>query len=324
MPVVASTPAPTAIRGERVAPDVKGEQGADAVRIVRTNGFIAAIEPVLSDTEREGTVIEQFPPPGVRVERETVLTLRLATTPQASGQARQSASEGEQGAGPAAVLAERDDTEEWFAGLAAVGHAQSGDGAPGRRRRKHRTPKPPTNELAFDAPPEPQATTTVAHTPIAAQTQALHPRFGAWKALSTEMGVFVARARRMPWRGMGAAMACVLCLAVMVRMLGSRRQSAPVLKRGALAAQTPTPPAKPHMKALAPPRRLLRVSARPRVPTAVHRSPRRADGAAHAPFIAPSPRVATVVIKSPDTREAPPPQMAPRHPVVNQFAYLGR
>jgi PASTA domain len=324
VPVVASTPAPVVVRGERVAPDVRGELGEEAVRIVRAGGFIAAIEPVVSDTAREGTVIEQFPPPGVRVERETVLTLRLASAPQASEQARQSVSKGEHADGSAAVLAERDDTKEWFAGVAAAGRGGLGGGASGRRRRKHRTPKPPVGELAFDAPPEPQAMPTVVHIPVAGPVHAVGPRFGAWRALRAGVGVFAARAHRLAWRRVGAAIACVLCVTAGVRVLGSRQRGAPAVKRGALVAQAPRP-VKPQVKAPASPRRPRRVSsAGRRVPTGVGRPLHWAGGVPRAPRVAPSPRVAAAVIGSPDASEAAVQRVAVRRPVVNQFAYLGR
>src|SRR5271156_2580365 len=73
--IVATVP-----RNERIAPDVTAIGGAEAVAIVRGGGFIAAIESVASELP-EGLVIEQEPPAGERLEREGVITLRLATPP---------------------------------------------------------------------------------------------------------------------------------------------------------------------------------------------------------------------------------------------------
>jgi len=67
-------------RRDRTAPDLTTIPGAEAVSIVRAAGFIAAIESVASKLA-EGTVIDQQPPAGERLEREGVVTLRLATPP---------------------------------------------------------------------------------------------------------------------------------------------------------------------------------------------------------------------------------------------------
>jgi len=69
----------TVPRGEPIAPDVTAIGGAEAVAIVRAGGFIAAIESVASELA-EGMVIEQEPPAGERLEREGVITLRLAAS----------------------------------------------------------------------------------------------------------------------------------------------------------------------------------------------------------------------------------------------------
>src|SRR5271167_5002924 len=70
----------TVPRSERIAPDVTAIGGAEAVAIVRSGGFIAAIESIPSQLA-EGTVIEQDPAAGERLHREAVITLRLATPP---------------------------------------------------------------------------------------------------------------------------------------------------------------------------------------------------------------------------------------------------
>ncbi len=258
------------------------------------------------------------------VERETVLTLLLATAPEASEQARQSASEGEQASEPAGLLAERDDTEEWFAGLAAMGRGRAGGGVSDRRRRKRKILKPPVGELAFDAPPEPWAIPTVTHTRIAARTQA-SPKLGAWTALWAGVGVFAARAPRMPWRHVGVGMACVLlCVVIGLRVLGSRRQGVAVVKHGVLAAQA-SRPVRAGVRVVPLRRRLRRwVSARPRARTVARPRLRPMSRVSQAPRVAPSPPVAVTVVRSPSTSEAAVPRATTPRPAANQFAYLGQ
>src|SRR5271165_1496838 len=103
-------------RSEWIAPDVTAIGGAEAVAIVRAGGFIAAIESVTSELA-EGTVIEQNPPAGEQLQREGVITLRLAAPPLDPVQlaneyeTRLASEQAERSAAP-------DDTEEWFQALA--------------------------------------------------------------------------------------------------------------------------------------------------------------------------------------------------------------
>src|SRR5271155_4596487 len=70
----------TVPRSERIAPDVTAIGGAEAVAIVRAGGFIAAIESAASELAA-GMVVEQEPRAGERLEREGVITLRIAALP---------------------------------------------------------------------------------------------------------------------------------------------------------------------------------------------------------------------------------------------------
>src|ERR1017187_9339339 len=143
----------TVPRGERIAPDVTAIGGAEAVAIVRAGGFIAAIELVASELA-EGMVIEQEPPAGERLEREGVITMRLATPPLASVQL---ATENEAGLAceQEARTAGPDDTEEWFQALAPSRPDAPASATSGRRHRKHRRSPPPARERFFDPPPAP-------------------------------------------------------------------------------------------------------------------------------------------------------------------------
>src|SRR5271166_772623 len=140
-------------RSEWIAPDVTAIGGAEAVAIVRAGGFIAAIESVASELA-EGTVIEQEPPAGERLEREGVITLRLATPPPDAGQL---ATENEGGLASEQVTraAGPDDTEEWFQALAPSRPDTPAGATFGRRHRKHRWATSPARERFFDPPPAP-------------------------------------------------------------------------------------------------------------------------------------------------------------------------
>lgn len=134
----------TVPRSARIAPDVTAIGGAEAVAIVRAGWFIAAIESVASELA-EGTVIEQEPPAGERLQREGVITLRLATPPLDSvllateNEAELASEQAPRTAGP-------DDTEEWFRALAPSRPDTRAGAATGKRHRKHRRATPPARE----------------------------------------------------------------------------------------------------------------------------------------------------------------------------------
>jgi len=143
----------TAPRGERIAPDVTAMGGAEAVAIVRAGGFIAAIESVASELA-DGIVVEQQPPAGERLEREGVITLRLAAPPlgpvplASDNEAGLSSEQAARTAGP-------DDTEEWFQALAPSRPDAPASATCGKRHRKQRRVTAPVRERFLDRPPPP-------------------------------------------------------------------------------------------------------------------------------------------------------------------------
>lgn len=317
VPDVVCAPVAAAVRGERVAPDVRGELGAEAVRIVRAGGFIAAIEPVVSDVEPEGTVIAQDPSPGVRVERETVLTLRLATLPE-SRPAPQSTGEEERAEEPGVAVAAQDDTEEWFATLAGTRCEPAGEPAQGRRRRKHREPQAPVSAWVFDTSPEPLAMPR--DRAGIAPVERGGPGTGAWPLLRAGASVFGASVTRLPWWRVAAVLAGVLvCVVIGMRAYAPSGQSVGVMNRGVATARAPIPVQ--HARVARISRRPRGASPRPRKRTVRHSRFRAVSRMPRAPRDARSPAVASA--PSPSATEAAVPRPAPRA-ASNQFAYLGR
>jgi PASTA domain len=174
----------TVSRSGRRAPDLTAIGGVEAVTIVRAGGFIAAIESVASELA-EGTVIAQEPQAGERLQREGVITLRLATPPLDPVQL---ASENEAGlaAEQEVRAAGQDDTEEWFQALAPTRPDTASGATSGKRHRKHRRPTPPARGRFFDPPPAPSAEPSE---PARAATFSHHTRdqAGLWPSLSSSV-----------------------------------------------------------------------------------------------------------------------------------------
>ena len=204
----------TVPRSERIAPDVTAIGGAEAVAIVRAGGFIAAIESVASELA-EGMVIEQEPPAGERLEREGVITLRLATPPIDPVQL---ASENEAGLSSeqAVRTAGPDDTEEWFQALAPSGPDTAAGATSGKRRRKHRRATPPARERFFDPPPAPSVGPSEPHAvPFLRRTRG---QAGLWPSLTSSVCALSPLLAGLQWRRASALLAGVL----LVALLGTR------------------------------------------------------------------------------------------------------
>jgi len=221
----------TVARGERIAPDVTAIGGAEAVAIVRAAGFIAAIESVASDLA-EGTVIEQEPPAGERLQREGVITLRLATPPL---DPIQLASEPEAGLASEQALgtAGSDDTEEWFRALGPSGPSTAAAATSGKRHRKHRRPARPVRELCFDLPPAPSVGLSEP-APTVSLSQRTRGRAGLWATLTSGVCAFSPLLVGLQWRRASA----LLAGALFVALLGAR-----VFASGDRRAQAARPPA---------------------------------------------------------------------------------
>ena len=158
-------------RAALLAPDVKGQLGADAIDLVRAKGLIAAIETVEIDRDgQQGLVVDQNPPPGTQMAREGVLTLSVAQAPVEARGTQDDNAHGDQPASAASAYEQdEDDTEQWFATLSPTldGPTLGEPDAPNppRRRRKHRpAPIPVTEATAsadahaaapFEVPPDP-------------------------------------------------------------------------------------------------------------------------------------------------------------------------
>jgi hypothetical protein len=307
-------------RGDRAAPDVTGTQGVEAVRVVRAGGFIAAIEPVRSGLAQEGTVIEQDPPPGTLLEREAVVTLRLAAPCEASESAEQN-----DGA-PASELGERakrqDDTEEWFAALAGTGHGNRNEGVPGRRRRKHRYPRPAVSELVFDAPPAPR--------PVQARLARAIPPLerkgsdtGVWLRLRVTVGVAAAWLASLPWRRTSAvAVGLLLCAAIGMWAFGSSDRRSQAVNHRALASTAPRKVAA-QTKVVRGPRRPRSV-AHPQGKRAIGHPRLRTIGSVQAPREVHARIAAVGTPRSPTAQVVVVPAKADPPPIAGQFAYLGQ
>ncbi len=310
--------APEAPRKERVAPDVIGLEGLEAVARLRASGFIAAIESVPSDAADEGSVIEQEPPAGTALDREGVVTLRLAVARELPLTAPEiePASESE-------PSASEDDTDRWFAELAELGRERPIEQVPARRRRKSR----PTRQRAD----EPSAELHPGAFPAPGGAVLAHPRIvGATGLLPKAIAHF-------PWRrGVGVA-GIVICTVVTTRVVGSDRLDPSALERrlaasgrqaalhdaAALARVTVTPPAQ---DAATPPVPKPRRIERPRR-TATH-SHRTAKGRRSAHIVSvPAPASPPPVTAPPSVAATAPATPAPApspQRTGSQFAYLGQ
>jgi hypothetical protein len=311
-------------RGERVVPDVTGLQGAEAVRAVRECGFVAAIESVVTDAAREGTVIEQDPPAGTSLEREGVLTLCLAALPEAMEPVMAQVSGGVRAVPELEGQGVEDDTETWFAALAGTERESMPEQQPaGRRHRKHRYPRPPVSEMVFDAPPPPPPpppcpASGSAGVPTPSVSGTFRPHVG----LSLRAAALSAVARLVSWPRVGALVAGVLCLLIGMRVFGSSAPSARGMNsRTAASSASATAMAR---------RRIVRVYGRRHVTRALrkpvaHRAELRAASlpARAPPRVPQAPPAATAESQGPATKVVVPAGTAPSA-TTNQFAYLGR
>lgn len=308
------------LRSDRVTPDVTGMQGAEAVRVVRAGGFIAGIEPVRSGLAREGAVIEQDPPAGTPLEREAVVTLRLATPCEASESAEQSDRE------PAPELGEgaesQGDTEEWFAALAGTGRGDRGEGVSGRRRRKHRYPRPAVSELVFDTPPAPcpvQARLVGAIPPL----ERKDPDSAVRLRLRVTVGVAAAWLASLPWRRASAVAAgLLLCAVIGMRAFGPSDRRSQAVNRRALASTAPRKVAA-QKEVVRAPRRSRRV-VRPQGRRAIRHPRLRAVRLAQAPQEVQARVAAVVTPRSSTAQVVVVPAKADPRPAAGQFAYLGQ
>jgi PASTA domain len=302
-------------RSERIAPDVTAVGGADAVAIVRAGGFIAAIESVASELA-EGMVIEQEPLAGERLERDGVITLRLATPPLDSVQL---ATENEAGLASeqAARTAGPDDTEEWFQALSPSRPDASAGATSGKGHRKHRRPTPPARERFFDPPPapsvaprEPSRTVTL--------LQRARERASAWPPLVSSVCALAPSFAWWQWRRASALIVGALLLALLgTRLFASSDRRAQSTHPRALARITDAyVPARRPASAIS--RRRTRRSPEPRAGRSRTRNGARARERNAAP-------VALVAARSAHQPEASaPPATAATPSASGQFAYLGQ
>jgi hypothetical protein len=302
-------------QSDRVAPDLTGAQGAEAVRVVRAGGFIAAIEAVEGGPSQEGTVIEQDPLPGTPLEREAVVTLRLATDCKRTEPTDDGVSSPEVGEGEES----QDDTEEWFAALAGTGRENGRDGVPGRRRRKHRHPQPAVSELVFDTPPAPLPMQARLAEAIAPPTRK-GSYSDVWLRLRVTLGVAAARLTSLSWRRTSAiAAGLLLCLAIGMRAFGPGERRAQAVNRPVIA---PTTPGKvtAQKKVTRAPRRLRHV-VRPRRRRAADRPRSHTSRAAQAQEV-PAHVAEVGTSRSSAAQVVAPAKTGPRS--AGQFAYLGQ
>lgn len=305
----------TVARSERIAPDVTAIGGAEAVAIVRAGGFIAAIESVASELA-EGTVIEQDPPAGERLEREGVITLRLATPPLDSVQL---AAESEAGLAreQATRTADPDDTQEWFQALAPCRPEAPAGATSGKRRRKHRRAMPPARERFFDplpapsvGPGEPAVTVTV--------LQRARERASVWPPIVSMVWAVAPSLAGLQWRRASALLAGVLLLALLgTRLFASSDRRAQSTHPRALAPTTDAHVPAPRPSS-AVPRRRTRPSPEPRA----GRSRTHNGARARRPNTAPVALVAASPAHHADA--IAPPATAAASSASGQFAYLGQ
>ncbi len=152
---VASRQPASAKHGETVAPELAGCLAVRAVAAVRALGLIAAIEGLdTGETDRHGFVVEQDPPAGTRLGRESIVVLRIGQpVGELADDERPAVEEPPAGVGHDGG---EDDTDAWFATLGPTSGApvtEPGASAP-RRRRKHRRAAVPVEHMVFDTPPD--------------------------------------------------------------------------------------------------------------------------------------------------------------------------
>jgi PASTA domain len=305
----------TVPRSERIAPDVTAIAGAEAVATVRAAGFIAAIESVASELA-PGIVIEQEPLAGERLEREGVITLRLATPPLDPLQLA-AESEAELASEQAARTAGPDDTEEWFQALAPSRRDTPAGATSGKRHRKHRRLTPPARERFFDPPPapsvrprEPSRTVTL--------LQRARQRASAWPALASSVCALAPSLAGLQLRRASALLAGALLLALLgTRLFASSERRAQSTHPRALAptADAYVPTRRPPSGV---PRRRTRRSPVPRAGRSRTRNGARAPKRNEAP-------VALVAARPGHQSEASAPLATAAAPSVSgQFAYLGQ
>jgi len=311
-------PVATVPRSERIAPDVTAVDGAEAVAIVRAGGFIAAIESVASELA-QGTVIEQEPPAGDRLERERVITLRLAAPPLDPVQL---VADNEAGLASeqAARTAGSDDTEEWFQALAPNRPITPAGATSGKRHRKHRRATPPARKLVFDPPPAPSAGPREpphSATPL----QRARERASAWLPLASSICALAPSLAGLQWRRASALLAGVLILALLgARLFTSNDRRARSTHPRALArttdAQVPARRPASARRPFARPR--IRPLPEPQAARSRTRSGARARNGQAAP-------VARLAARPAHQSEASaPPATAPAPSASGQFAYLGQ
>jgi len=308
----------TVPRSERKAPDVTAIAGAEAVAIVRAGGFIAAIESVASELA-EGMVIEQEPLAGERLQREGVITLRLATPPLDPVQL---ASENEAGLASeqAARTAGPDDTEEWFQALAPSGPDSAAGATSGKRHRKHRRATRTARERFSDPPPAPSV-----RPGEPARTVPFLPRTrgqaGLWPSVTSSVCAVSPLLAGLQWRRASALLAGVLLLALLgTRLFASGDRRAQTAHPRALARITYAyAPAGKAVSARRPfARRRIRPSPEPRVGHFRARTGARARNR----NVAPVARVAARPAHQADAGAPPATAAAPS--ASGQFAYLGQ
>jgi hypothetical protein len=308
-------PVATVPRSERIAPDVTAIGGAEAVAIVRAGGFIAAIESVASELA-EGMVIEQEPPAGERLDREGVITLRLATPPL---NPLQLASENEAGLASEQVArtAGPDDTEEWFQALAPSGPDTAAGATSGKRHRKHRHVTPRARERFFDPPPAPSVGPSEPARTVTFLQRARR-RASAWPPLASSVCALAPSLAGSQWRRASALLAGVLLVALLgTRLFASSDRRAQSTHPRVLARSTDV-----YVPARRPastfPHRRIRPSPEPRAGRSRTRNGARARKRNAAP-------VALVAARPAHQSEAgAPPATAAAPSGSGQFAYLGQ
>ncbi len=303
----------TVPRSERIAPDVTAIGGAEAVAIVRAGGFIAAIESVASELA-EGMVIEQEPLAGERLEREGVITLRLATPPLDSVQL---AAESEAGLAreQAARTAGPDDTEEWFQALAPSRPDAPAGATSGKRHRKHRRPMSPARERFIDPPPAPSVGPSEPAVPFLRRTRG---QAGLWPSLTSSVCALAPSLAGSQWRRASALFAGVLLVALVgTRLFASSDRRAQSTHPRALARATDA-----YLPARRPASALPRRRIRPSHDLRAGRSRTRNGARVRKRNAAPVALVAARPAHQSEASAAPATAAAPS--ASAQFAYLGQ
>jgi hypothetical protein len=295
--------------------------GAEAVATVRAGGFIAAIEPTPSELP-EGTVIEQEPPAGARLEREAVITLRLAI---ALFDVTQAATETDEApaSGQTARTVDPDDTEEWFAALALGGRDARRGGASGRRRRKHRRPRPSARELLFDLPPAPSVgpRAPAGAVPPLERTRG---RVNVRPLVAAAICAFPPSLAGLPWRRASAIVAGLLLFVLLgMRLFASSDRRAQSTDHRALARTTHAQVAAQRRagRNLPVPRRAFHSA---RKPGARHSRPRGARHRARARKANAAPLATVADQHAHQSQAGDAPATTTARSANGQFAYLGQ